>query len=144
MFCVRVTLTSCVISGGETRGDSMMAAGRDREQLETLRRQVEEDYKLDVAAIERFQRRFTGETTTSPAIASPPVTTATVSEIRGAAVVPIPEPVGQFNLDELTGSLRIHVQHLPEVMGITMLIAPAGNPNTSATLNGSQSQLQAR
>ena len=33
-------------------------AGLDREQLEALRRQVEEDYKLDVAAIERFQRRF--------------------------------------------------------------------------------------
>jgi hypothetical protein len=32
----------------------------DREQLEALRRQVEEDYKLDLAAIERLQRRFLG------------------------------------------------------------------------------------
>ena len=30
----------------------------DREQLEVLRRQVEEDYRLDLAAIERLQRRF--------------------------------------------------------------------------------------
>jgi len=28
------------------------------EQLETLKRQVEEDFKLDIAAIERLQRRF--------------------------------------------------------------------------------------
>jgi hypothetical protein len=85
----------------------MMAAGLDREQLEALRRQVDEDYKLDVAAIERFQRRFTSGNANSPAIASaPPATTATVSEIRGAAVVPIPEPVGQVEPDELTGSLR--------------------------------------
>jgi len=27
-------------------------------ELEALRRQVEEDYKLDIAAIERLQRRF--------------------------------------------------------------------------------------
>jgi len=32
--------------------------GLNREQLEALRRQVEEDYKLDLAAIERLQRRF--------------------------------------------------------------------------------------
>ena len=30
----------------------------DQNQLETLRRQVEEDYRLDLAAIERLQRRF--------------------------------------------------------------------------------------
>jgi hypothetical protein len=89
-----------------------MIAALDREQLEALRRQVEEDYKLDVAAIERFQRRFTGGNTNSPTVpSSAPTTTATVSEIRGAsemrgAVVPIPEPVGQAEPDELTGSLR--------------------------------------
>jgi hypothetical protein len=30
----------------------------DRDQLELLRRQVEEDYRLDVAAIERLERRY--------------------------------------------------------------------------------------
>ena len=89
-------------------------AGMDREQLDALRRQVEEDYRLDLAAIERFQRRFTGGNTNSPS-----ATNATISEIRGAvmpipepqtqargAVVPIPEPVGQAEPDELTGTLR--------------------------------------
>ncbi len=33
-------------------------ASLDREQLEALRAQVEEDYRLDLAAIERLQRRF--------------------------------------------------------------------------------------
>jgi hypothetical protein len=75
-------------------------AALDREQLEALRRQVEEDYKLDVAAIERFQRRFAGGNANPPS-----ATTATVSEIRGA-VVPIPEPAAQAEPDELTGSLR--------------------------------------
>ena len=103
-----------------------MIAALDRDQIEALKRQVEEDYKLDMAAIERFQRRFTGGNTTSPALTSAPsATTATVSEIRGAelrgteirsaemrgpeprgAIVPIPEPVGQSEPDELTGSLR--------------------------------------
>jgi len=84
----------------------MMAGGLDREQLEALRRRVDEDYKLDVAAIERFQRRFTSGNTSSPDLTSaPPATSATVSEIR-RAVVPIPEPVGQAEPDELTGSLR--------------------------------------
>ena len=30
----------------------------DREQLETLKRQIEEDFRLDLAAIERLQWRF--------------------------------------------------------------------------------------
>lgn len=30
----------------------------DREELNELRRRVEEDYKLDIAAIERLQRRY--------------------------------------------------------------------------------------
>ncbi len=30
----------------------------DREQLEALKRQIEDDYRLDMAAIERLQRRF--------------------------------------------------------------------------------------
>lgn len=75
-------------------------AGLDREQLDALRRQVEEDYKLDVSAIERMQRRFVGPNTNPPA-----VTNATISEIRGA-VVPIPEPTAQPEPDELTGTLR--------------------------------------
>jgi len=43
------------------QGHQDTAIGRskmDREQLEELRRQVEEDYKLDIAAIERLQQRY--------------------------------------------------------------------------------------
>jgi hypothetical protein len=87
----------------------MMMAGLDREQLDALRRQVEEDYRLDIAAIERFQRRFAGANTNSPAATSTNTSTgttgATVSEIRGASM-PIPEPIGQAEPDELTGTLR--------------------------------------
>jgi len=38
----------------------------NKEQLEALRRQVEEDYRLDLAAIERLQQRFLGARTTIP------------------------------------------------------------------------------
>ncbi len=34
-----------------------MLTGMDKDRLEALRRQVEEDYRLDIAAIERLQRR---------------------------------------------------------------------------------------
>ena len=34
--------------------------GFDKEQLDALRRQVEEDFRLDLAAIERLQRRYAG------------------------------------------------------------------------------------
>ena len=90
-----------------------MMASLDRDQLDALRRQVEEDYRLDIAAIERFQRRFAGANTNSPPATSTSSSTntstgttgATVSEIRGASM-PIPEPIGQAEPDELTGTLR--------------------------------------
>src|SRR5215472_11584020 len=34
--------------------------GFDKEQLDALRRQVEEEFRLDLAAIERLQRRYAG------------------------------------------------------------------------------------
>ena len=39
------------------KGEQIMA-GFSREQLDALRRQIEEDYRLDMAALERLQRRF--------------------------------------------------------------------------------------
>lgn len=38
----------------------------NREELEALRRQVEEDYKLDLAAIERLLRRHSGVSSSTP------------------------------------------------------------------------------
>ena len=76
-------------------------------ELEALRRQVEEDYKMDIAAIERLQRRFNSGgngVAKAAAIAS--------GERQPAAetnVVPLPpalETRGQGQPDELTESLR--------------------------------------
>lgn len=44
----------------------------NREQLEALRRQVEEDYKLDIAAIERLERRFLGTSGSIPGSSASP------------------------------------------------------------------------
>ena len=74
--------------------------GLNREQLEALRRQVEEDYKLDLAAIERLQRRFIPQ-------GAPPshLNTGTVNETHGP-VLAMPESQPEPQPDELTGSLR--------------------------------------
>ena len=75
----------------------------DRDQLESMRRQLEEDYRLDIAAIERLQRRFSG----SASIVSP----------AAGYLAPLPEPRAlepsiavetrsEPQPDELTGSLR--------------------------------------
>lgn len=80
-------------------------SGLDWEQLEALKRQLEEDFKMDMAAIERLQRRF------RQAQDKPPVTTVaaasniSVIETRPAAA-PKVEPVAQAEPDELEGSLR--------------------------------------
>jgi hypothetical protein len=90
----------------------------DKDQLEALRHQIDEDYRLDMAAVERLYRRYM---TTS----RPTASVVTNIESRGAAVpietrgvaVPIeprgaamPKVIAQDDLqpqaDELTGSLR--------------------------------------
>lgn len=49
----------------------------DKEQLDALRRQVEEDYRLDMAAIDRLQRRFQGSSSSiSVGISSPTLSPA--------------------------------------------------------------------
>ena len=72
----------------------------DRDQLETLKRQIEEDYRLDMAAIERLQRRLG-----FPATNLSPVKNVSVTETRGA-VLPMEAPLPEPHSDELTGSLR--------------------------------------
>jgi len=75
-------------------------SGLDREQLEVLRRQIEEDYRLDMAAIDRLQRRFM----TSASVVSP-VSNGPVAE-RNITVLPSPEPPVEAQPDELTNTLR--------------------------------------
>jgi hypothetical protein len=77
----------------------------DKDQLDALRRQIEEDYRLDMAAIERLYRRFIPSTGTSTSRLAGSVVTNI--ETRGAAVPKVTaqdEP--QPQADELTGSLR--------------------------------------
>ena len=81
--------------------------GFNREQLDALRRQIEEDYRLDVAAIERLQRRFS-----SPAQAPAPMypsgltSTASTIETLGNPLPPKQEMSRETQSDELAGSLR--------------------------------------
>jgi hypothetical protein len=94
----------------------------DKDQLEALRHQIEEDYRLDLAAVERLYRRFIPGSTRPSAAAvanvTPIETRAPIEpraameargamEPRGAAV---PKITAQDELqpqqDELTGSLR--------------------------------------
>jgi hypothetical protein len=79
--------------------------GLDKDQLEALRRQIDEDYKLDLAAIERLQRRFLpGTSRPSGSV----VTNIANIETRVGAAVPkmTAQEEPQPQPDELTGSLR--------------------------------------
>lgn len=83
-----------------------MGTGLNREQLEALRRQIEEDYRLDMAAIERLQRRFLSS---APSSSFAPANLAPVSstiETLGTALPPKMDQPRDPQPDELTGSLR--------------------------------------
>lgn len=78
----------------------------DWDQLEALKRQLEEDYRLDLAAIERLQRRFRAAGT-SAATSNAPVFMPPANEPRR---MPEPAPAveqrSEQQPDELTGTLR--------------------------------------
>ena len=99
-----------------------------REELEALRRQVDEDYKLDVAAIDRLERRYlggahaaapgsssgNGALNDAPVSGVPARSCSTPSkwseeaESRSEALIP-PSPslaLPEWQRDELVGSLR--------------------------------------
>ncbi len=95
----------------------------DREQLEALRRQVDEEYRLDIAAIERLQRRYSAFNFAPNAIPSAPTAAPSDNIPRGAYSAPAEwtnfeagvEPPSQAlppslpparQNDELVGSLR--------------------------------------
>lgn len=83
-----------------------MGAGLSREQLDALRRQIEEDYRLDMAAIERLQRRFVGSAP-APSFQQPsnlPPISGGVETIGQA--LPKADPPREPQTDELAGSLR--------------------------------------
>ncbi len=74
------------------------------EQLEALRRQVEEDFKLDIAAIDRLQRRFKDMNASVSRVSLAPVEKQSI-EANGTGLPPALESRGQ-QPDELTESLR--------------------------------------
>jgi hypothetical protein len=84
----------------------------DRDQLDALKRQIEEEYKLDMAAIERLQRRFMTSNggSTGRSLASPSPVSAAPAFLAPVAEAPIAAPVVELpqerQPDELTGTLR--------------------------------------
>ena len=77
--------------------------GLDRDQLEALRRQIEEDYRLDVAAIERLQRRLFGS---APLVTMGNPGFAAEKTEKNVTVLPSPEPQADTQPDELANTLR--------------------------------------
>jgi hypothetical protein len=72
----------------------------DREQREALKRQIDEDYRLDMAAIERLQRRFISSN-------SGLVNGNNGTSIdRRVTVLPTLEAQAEPEPDELTNTLR--------------------------------------
>lgn len=77
----------------------------DWEQLESLKRQLEEDFRMDMAAIERLQRRFRAASEKAPAPA--PVAPAKVSVIDTlGSPAPKAEAPPAPESDELDNTLR--------------------------------------
>ena len=78
----------------------------DREQLDALKRQVEEDFRLDMSAIERLQRRFMVSSPSTYAPIPAPSYAAPVSEPPAEPSYPEFEQRPEPQQDELTGTLR--------------------------------------
>ena len=74
----------------------------DREQLETLKRQIEDDYRLDISAIERLMRRFVPQSSTSTGTKE----ALPVDRERSITVLPTLESQGEAQPDDLTNTLR--------------------------------------
>ena len=86
-------------------------ASLDREQLEALKRQIDDDYRLDMAAIERLLRRVMPSG--SPIAAVPSVRETPTAERavertveRNVTVLPTLETQGEAQPDDLTNTLR--------------------------------------
>jgi hypothetical protein len=90
--------------------------------LDELRRQIEEDYKVDLAALEHLLRRFSGASTTASAPASMPVSNGAQmgpSRVKSAPPAP-PAPASDAPerlSDEVDGSLRAMFARPPKAKG---------------------------
>jgi len=86
--------------------------GFERDQLEALRDRVEEDfrraeenYRLDIAAIEHLQRRFFGAVSSIPTSKYSETTNGSDSELPTTILPPQSTPAGSQS-DGLEGSIR--------------------------------------
>ena len=79
----------------------------DREQLEAWKRQIEDDYRLDMAAIERLMRRMPSNTGIS-AVKEAPAGERTPERApdRNITVLPTIESQAEAQPDDLTNTLR--------------------------------------
>jgi hypothetical protein len=101
-------------------GEEMLQGGScpfmnlDRDQLEALKRQIEEEYRLDLSAIDRLLRRFqtsspgsrslsTAAATVAPSHPSPAAEPRQESATASTPVIELPQ---ERKPDELTGTLR--------------------------------------
>jgi hypothetical protein len=87
-------------------------SGLDREQLEALRDRVEEDfsraeqnYRLDIAAIEHLLRRFFAAASSIPTSNDPPPSNGSNSKSPTTILLPQSSPASPQS-DELEDSLR--------------------------------------
>lgn len=79
----------------------------DREQILAMKRQLEEEFRMDMAAIERLERRFVKDS--APVAAVLPPSNVSVLETRTVSAPrpePVPEAAHQPAADELEGTLR--------------------------------------
>lgn len=79
----------------------------DREQILAMKRQLEEEFRMDMAAIERLERRFVKDS--PPVAAVLPPSNVAVLETRTVSAPrpePVQEAVHQPAADELEGTLR--------------------------------------
>jgi len=76
----------------------------DREQLEALKRQIDDDYRLDMAAIERLLRRVNPSGTGISAVKEAPAPERTAD--RNVTVLPTLESQSEAQPDDQTYTLR--------------------------------------
>lgn len=88
------------------KGRKNMPLGMDKDSLEAFRRQLEEDYRLDMGAIERLQRRFLATQNTvpnNPVSSNPTPNNAVLSNPISGSVIPAQNVPSSFDSSPTSG-----------------------------------------
>lgn len=80
--------------------------GLEKDQLELLKRQIEDEFRLDIAAIERLQRRFVGHGANGNLAAQISSPSAPLMIETPASPMPTRESLAPSQQDDITNSLR--------------------------------------